>query len=129
MRQTFNKAERLCSHKLIEELFKNGNAFFSYPFRVVWSETERPLPYPAQIAIAVPTRHFKKAVSRNLIRRRIREAYRKQKEILYNPLQASDKKVVFMLQYTSREIIDFPAIEKGVAEAVGKLARGVTGNR
>jgi ribonuclease P protein component len=129
MRQTFNKAERLCSHKLIEELFKNGNAFFSYPFRVVWSETDKPLPHSAQIAIAVPTRHFKKAVSRNLIRRRIREAYRKQKEILYKPLQASGKKVVFMLQYTSREIIDYPAIEKGVAEAVSKLARGVTGNR
>jgi ribonuclease P protein component len=123
MRETFNKAERLCSHRLIEELFKSGNAFFSYPFRVVWSETDRPLSHPAQIAIAVPSRHFKKAVSRNLIKRRIREAYRRQKDKLYNPLQASGKKVVFMIQYTSKDIIDYRTIETGLAEAISRLAR------
>lgn len=121
MSQRFRKTERLCSRKLIEELFVRGESFFSYPFRIVWKETDQTLPFPAQMMPVVPARHFKKAVSRNLLKRRIREAYRKNKQPFYNELDENSYRIVLILQYTEKEIKDFQTIEKGVVNALDKL--------
>jgi ribonuclease P protein component len=128
MRHTLSKAERLCSRKLIEELFQSGNSFFCYPFRIIWSVTCRELPYPAQMAPAVPSRNFKKAVTRNLLRRRIKEAYRKNKEIIYQPLEKKGIKIIFMIQYTGKEVKEYDTIQKAVKDALGKLAIAVCGS-
>lgn len=69
----------------------------------------------------VPARHFKKAVSRNLLKRRIREAYRKNKQPFYHELDENSYRIVLILQYTEKEIKDFQTIEKGVVNALDKL--------
>ena len=78
-RETFEKSERLCSTKIISGLFENGNIFYTPLFKVVWSISPVIIPYPAQIAFSVSKRGFRLAVTRNLIKRRMREAYRKNK--------------------------------------------------
>lgn len=88
-RHTLNKAERLCSKKLIERLFAGGNSSFpAFPLRVVymWLSPEES---EAKVSImtSVPKKRFKHAVKRNRVKRQIREAYRLNKHILLDALK------------------------------------------
>lgn len=76
----FPKHKRLCSKKLIERLFSEGSSFFAHPIKMVWLDIpmEEKLWHPdnVQILISVPKKLFKRAVDRNVIKRRIRESFR-----------------------------------------------------
>ena len=80
-----------------------------------------PIPQPAQMAISVQKRLFKKAVQRNLLKRRIREAYRKNKSELYLKLESSNTNIVFMLIYTGSSILSYQEIEKKIIVVLGRL--------
>lgn len=89
MNFSFPKSERLTQIKVIDSLFQkdstNVSQRFVYPFRVLYlSNTQANLEFP-QIVISVPKRKFKKAVDRNLLKRRIREAYRLNKPHFIGP--------------------------------------------
>ena len=131
--QTFTKSERLCSKKVLGELFKKGSAsvktFYLFPFRVIYmpgaaSSSPAPLPdaprptLPA-IVITVPKRAFKSAVDRNLVRRRVREAYRLNKHLLSQTTTPPPAYIAFL--YTAKQIISFEEIEKGMKLALTKL--------
>jgi ribonuclease P protein component len=120
-KETFSKPERLCSKKAIEALFENGKSFFCFPFFVVWSYSASDLQFPAQVAFSVSKRGFKLAVTRNLIKRRIREAYRKNKFLLYDLLIAADKKIVFIMIYREKSVADYTVIENSVKEMIHKF--------
>ncbi|MFM6947653.1 MAG: ribonuclease P protein component [Aquirufa sp.] len=79
MKFTFPKSERLTQTKIIDILFQKDSQIvaqrFVYPFRVLYPSTLAQ-EESTKILISVPKRKFKKAVDRNLIKRRIREAYR-----------------------------------------------------
>src|ERR1700709_234674 len=95
---TFTKEERLCNKVLIDSIFHNGSSFLCYPFRVSWLVVDAPQLFPAQVLIAVPKKRYKRAVDRNLVKRRIREVYRLHKEEnLYSILKAIDKKIIFSI--------------------------------
>ncbi|OQX81449.1 MAG: ribonuclease P protein component [Bacteroidetes bacterium 4484_249] len=112
--QTFNKDERLSAEKIIDKLFSGGKSFLIYPYRVVWMEHETNAQYPAQILISVSKKKFKKAVDRNLIKRRTREAYRKNKSSFYKFLNNQNKNCVFALIYTANEIALYKEIERKI---------------
>ena len=120
-RETFEKSERLCSTKLISGLFENGNIFHTSLFKVVWSKSPVILPYPAQIIFSVSKRGFKLAVTRNLIKRRMREAYRKNKYLLYEFLNAANKQIVLIVIMKGHNVPDFPAIERSINETLKRL--------
>ncbi|MGK7393201.1 MAG: ribonuclease P protein component [Candidatus Cyclobacteriaceae bacterium M3_2C_046] len=109
IKRTFSKSERLNNKDLIKELFSRGSSFFIYPFKVVY------LPQPCQnfsyptILISVSKKNFKKAVARNKIKRRIREAYRVNKYILAEKSPEKTAAVAFI--YVSKDILDFASIE------------------
>jgi ribonuclease P protein component len=120
-RETFDKSERLCSTKIISGLFENGNIFYTPLFKVVWSKSPVTLPFPAQIAFSVSKKGFRLAVTRNLIKRRMREAYRKNKYSLYEFLSAENKQVVFVVIVKGNSVPDYLAIEKSIKEILIRL--------
>ena len=82
--QTFTKEERLSSNLAIANLLRDGASFSVHPFKAVWTQEKKETKFPAQIAISVSKISFKKAVDRNRIKRLVREAYRKNKSVLYD---------------------------------------------
>jgi|SaaInlStandDraft_1057018.scaffolds.fasta_scaffold04399_4 ribonuclease P protein component len=77
---SFSKTERLRSKVKIEELFKRGSSFRSQKFRTIL--LSQPLDQGRQVLISVPKKLHKSAVSRNRIKRLIREVYRKNRGII-----------------------------------------------
>lgn len=119
---TFNKEERLCSKKLLEKLFHNGSSFLVYPFRIVSIPETLYVSSPAQVVIAVSKRKFKHAVDRNLVKRRVREAYRLNKDaLLYSFLKEKNLKLIIGIHYIGKEIAEFQFIEKKLKIAISKL--------
>ena len=119
--QTFKKEERLSKIKVINKLFSEGKKFSIGPIRVVWLNMEMEGDYPAQVLINVSKKQFKRAVDRNLIKRRIREAYRKNKITFYSSLNKSAKKCVFALLYSSNEIASYKDIEEKIILILQRL--------
>ena len=124
-RETFEKAERLCSKKTIAELFENGRSFFCHPLQVIWISGPDSIPFPAQVAFSVSKRNFRNAVTRNLIKRRLREAYRRKKYRLYQYLMEKEKKVSLFIIYKETSVPDYQLLENGISEAIGKLIRNL----
>jgi len=77
---SFSKTARLSSKVKIEELFKRGSSFRLEKFRIIL--LSQPLDQGRQVLISVPKKLHKSAVSRNRIKRLIREVYRKNREII-----------------------------------------------
>lgn len=116
---TFKKSERLCSKKAFDFLFEKGNSYFSYPLKAVYSFNEI-ASSDIQIAFTASKRNFKKAVSRNKIKRLLREVYRKNKHILNNRKNFNNLQIVII--YTSKEILPFAVLEISLLKILNELA-------
>jgi len=120
-RETLKKAERLCGEKLITSLFESGNVLYTRLFKIVWNISPSPGPFPARIAFSVPKKGFRLAVTRNLLKRRMREAYRRNKHTLYDFLAGENIGMVFAVIYRTDSVSDYIEIEASVKEAIEKL--------
>lgn len=127
---TFTRQERLKSRKTIGRLFKEGNSYVAYPLRAVWVKTSEATKSEAgketdkqgliaQIVVSVPKKHFKTAVLRNRLKRRILEAYRLNKQELYSKLP--DASIALMLMYVAKEELPYSQIEAGVKKMMRKF--------
>jgi ribonuclease P protein component len=97
---TFRKAERLSKEKVIQELFDKGSSFYLYPFKVFFLPNRDDQCPHHQVLISVSKKSFKRAVDRNLIKRRIREGYRLNKNLL-----GDKNKLVIAYIYSAKEIL------------------------
>lgn len=121
MRQTFGKDERLHKKILIKKLFTKGASFYVYPFRVTSLQTDLSSVPPIQILISVPKQSFKNAVDRNLLKRRIREAYRKNKQVLFGSLQEKHIKMLVCFTYTAKAILPYSVIHDKIIILLQRL--------
>ncbi len=107
---SFSKDERLKNTKTIKELFDKGSSFFIYPFKVFYISIQDPDCAKNKIFISVSKKLYKKAVDRNLIKRRIREAYRLNKSHI-QPAQLENDSLIFGVIYVGKQIMTFKDIE------------------
>lgn len=128
-KETFSKTERLCSKKAIEALFENGKSFFCPPYLIVWAYSATEIPFPAQVAFSVSKKGFKLAVTRNLIKRRTREAYRKNKKDLYEILNEKGKKIVFTMIFRGNSVPDYNIVESAIREMIISFAAKLEGSK
>ena len=130
MKQTFPKTERLCSQKTIGRLFEKGSTevktSYLVPFKVFYLfDSEAPSNPLPQVLFSISKRNFKKAVDRNLLRRRCREAYRKNKHLFFSsPEQRPPSYIAFVL--IAKEKIDYEVIERGLQKLIVRLIQDTT---
>jgi len=117
----FKKKEILRNKKLIERLFNEGYSFMNYPFRITIIKFKAPDDISAKILVTISKKHFKNSVTRNLVRRRIKEAYRNKKDEFYKFLKYNGYEIVFSLSYISNEILDYEKIEKSIKSILRKI--------
>ena len=120
MRQTFNKMERLKSKKSIEQLFAEGKSLTAFPLKLIYLPLDHDSPALIQAGVSVSKRNFKSAVRRNRIKRLMREAYRKNKQIAW--VSVHTKKHIFMFIYQGREEPDYGMIEAKMKDLLEKFA-------
>lgn len=120
-KNTLNKSELLSLKKVISDTFEKRNAVSNFPFKIIINETPLPTPKPAQALFTVPKRNFKLAVDRNLMRRRIKEAYRKNKHELYQVLEDQNLQIAIIIIYISRKEMPYDQIEEKLIQAFQKI--------
>ena len=115
VRHSFSKRERLSSKKKIEGLFKKGSSFYLQALHVRHLPIEE-AGQPHQVLISVPKRNFKRAVDRNLLKRRIREAYRLNKHLI-----EESKPLYIGFVYISKQVLTFHEIQDQLIMVLRRL--------
>ena len=106
---TFDKTERLCSKKALDELFSGGRSKSHFPIKVIFKASVYESDFPARVVFIVPKKKHRRANKRNTVRRRMREAYRLNKHHLYEALK--DQKIDLMFVYLSNEVTGYTQTE------------------
>jgi len=119
---TFRKAERLSSKKEIDLLFRNNKGFIVYPIKFTWRLNNFDnTGYPVRLLVSVPKRIYKRAVDRNFLKRRIREAYRLSKSSFYSELNTLNLKIDLQIAYIGKEKEEFQKITDQINLGLNKL--------
>lgn len=125
MRYFFRKNQRLHKDVDIAPLFAEGGHTFCYPLKVLY----RVVPLNegdtahSRVVIVVAKRHLKKAHARNLVRRRLREAYRLNAQRIV-PKDGFQVHIAFV--YVARDICSYTELEKSVVVAFSTIDKKIS---
>lgn len=142
---TLPRAERLRSLKAIRRMFDEGHSGFVYPFRYV-SLVERADAKRAdaespdvemtaavetidaesrrvEVMFSVPKKFHKRANRRNLLKRRMREAYRLHREPLRERLQQQGATLRVALIYSTKECHTYKTISYAVQRILEQISQ------
>lgn len=121
-RKTLKKKERLSVGTDLSRLFVSGRYGFTDGFRYCY-RIGNELPFN-RIVVSVPKKCFRRAVKRNLLKRRIREAYRLNKNLLPVNAEKGGTDIIFI--YKTKDILDFNTVVLSVRNILESLAAKVT---
>ncbi len=120
-KNNYSKKEKLKSKKDIEHLFKKGKSINAFPLRVIHIKKNESNGISINAGVTVSKKNIKLAVNRNLIKRRIREAYRLNNSELKGHLKNNDQGMNIMFIYTSKEILPYSRIENKIKVLLTRL--------
>lgn len=134
------KIEKLCSEIAIGQLFDRSNpaahSVMAYPLRAVWTVNpsrlaslsvdtafkgnRRPACCP-QFLIAVPKKKIRHAIDRVQMRRRIREAYRLNRNLI-----PSDLPIDIAFVYVAGEVLPYADVLKSVTRILSRISKNLS---
>ena len=126
-RYQFRAAEKLKGRKQIEQLFREGKSFSNFPFRVLWLYNDQQQA-ALQAGFTVGTKNFKHAVDRNRIKRLMREAYRLQKNDLFQHLADNKKKLMIFFIYVGNELPEYQLMFEKTGHVLRRLKKLIDEN-
>ncbi|MBO5941795.1 MAG: ribonuclease P protein component [Bacteroidales bacterium] len=119
---SFPKKERLCGRTAISQLLGKGRygtvPGMSYLYIKDTGNDH------ARLLISVPKKTFKRAVKRNLYKRRIRESWRRQKHLL-----TEGTGIDIMIKYASKELLTYEEIYAAIGQIIEKVNRQIAKSR
>lgn len=123
-RFTLSKEERICSKKLINELFTgNGRSMTAFPLRVVFMKRTIVDDQPrAAMLVSVPKRYFKHAVDRNRVKRQVREAFRHNKSIITQNLTDDHEAVAMAFVWLTNEKYPSSEVENRMVRLLTRIS-------
>ena len=145
-KNTYPKAEKLKSRKQIQHLFTGGKSFFVHPFKVLWDFTSntggktagqstieiitepgvlprQKQPVAVQAGVTVSKRNFKKAVTRNQVKRLVREVYRLNKQDLVTTTKGKQKSLSLFFVFIDKSVPTFELLEDKMKSCLKKLQK------
>lgn len=127
LRHTFSKAERIYRKKTFEVLFDGGASFYLGKLWVIYTDKlpEEWVLAPSMVAFVVTKRNFKRANKRNMLKRRMKEAYRLHKHLLVEQLVEQNRNLTFLVKYNTREILSYAEIEENMVRVLKKLKKAL----
>ena len=115
------KSERLCSLGALRRLFDEGRSGFVYPFRYTYLTEESTSPN-VEVLFSVPKRNHKRANKRNLLKRRMREAYRLNNSELKSLCQSRGVAFDIAFIYSSKEVLPSNTIAHAITKILAEVA-------
>ena len=114
VRNTLPKKERLCGKTAISKLLakgKHGNVPGLRYLCLYGTDAE-----VSRMMVSVPKKSFKRAVKRNLLKRRIRESWRRQKHML-----SLEGNLDILFMYSVKEVLSYEDIFAAVGQIIEAL--------
>jgi ribonuclease P protein component len=121
----FPKNQKLCNETAVKKMFSNGKSFVVPPIRLVWKQDENLDNVAIKSIIVVPKKKLRLAANRNVVRRRMKEAYRLQKTELESSLKSKNIQLNIAIIYQKEEILPYKVIEEKIKLILGRLSEEV----
>ncbi len=118
---TFGKEYKLCSKRIIDAVFDQGEQVKAYPYIARYLITGLPEPVAFQVVFSAPKRTFRKAHERNRIKRLARETFRLNKSELEMYLKNQNKQLALFLVYTAPKEVSFAENQKAMSKLQKKI--------
>ena len=119
---SFPKKERLCGKTAISKLLAQGRHGSVPGMRYLFMK-DTGLDH-ARLLVSVPKKIFKRAVKRNLYKRRIRESWRRQKHLL-----TEGTGIDIMIKYASKELLTYEEVYVAIGQIIEKVNRQIAKSR
>ena len=121
----FPKKQKLCSETVIKEMFSNGKSFTTSAVRLVWKEYNNEHEVTVKSIIVVPKKKIRLAVKRNIISRRMKEAYRLHKIELENMLKNKELQLSIAIIYQKDKILPYKTMEEEIKLILERLSKEI----
>lgn len=120
MDERFGKKEKLKSKILINRLFSEGKSLTKFPLKLIYLPISTPRVDLTKTGVSVPKRNFRKATERIHLKRLMREAFRKNKYLVY---ENTGSPYALMFIYIGKNEVKYQKLESVTAELLRRFVQ------